>query len=185
MSFGGYGGRTPRTGLATCLQCNQRQVSGLELLLFGKPSNTPNRKVWQCPSCKKYSWVDTLQKNFVYVDESDGSDESSDEDASSDEDESCDDDDMEDKKCVQDKSTSKVDSDLKLARSGMSKLALDSSKFGGSNMVSPADEEKSRRRVRMFILSMWMSLLIVCNSMLKCTGLPMGRKHEMLNVHGC
>ncbi|OQD61471.1 hypothetical protein PENPOL_c016G05567 [Penicillium polonicum] len=155
MSFGGFGGRQPRTGYSTCLQCGKEKVSGFELILFSKPSKTPDRDVWQCPSCTKWCYVDSLYKNMVYYDElsknaacenRDSSDGSDDSDESSVDGES-EDDEMSDDEETSSKSTDKVDFDLKSARAGLSKMALDSSKYGGSNKVSPADEEKNRKRV--------------------------------------
>lgn len=155
MSFAGYGGRQPRTGYSTCLQCEKRKVSGFELMLFSKPSKTPNRDVWQCPSCTKWCYVDSLYKNMVYDDglsknavygtrdSSDGSDDSDESSAAGE----SEDDEMSDDEEASSKSTGEVESDLKSARVGLSKMALDSSKYGGSNKVSPADEEKNRKRV--------------------------------------
>ncbi|KAJ5521274.1 hypothetical protein N7527_005389 [Penicillium freii] len=85
---------------------------------------------------------DGLSKNTVYEtrDSSDGSDsEESSADGESEDDE------MSDDEEASSKSTGKVDSDLKSARAGLSKMALDSPKYGGSNKVSPADEKNCKR----------------------------------------
>ncbi|OQD91112.1 hypothetical protein PENANT_c001G04595 [Penicillium antarcticum] len=136
MSFGGTGGRDCRTGLSTCLQCNEYKVSVLEVCLSNYPTKNNNRWAWKCPSCNKASYVDRLLKpeNLMFVC-SDSEEEESDEDEIGDGEES------------ESKVSADVESEVEVAKQRLSRMALGSPKYGSPNVGSLTYEEKIRKRV--------------------------------------
>ncbi|CAI7563951.1 unnamed protein product [Penicillium viridicatum] len=136
MSFSPTRSMDCRAVLSTCLQCNEYKVSILEVIRSGYPIENNDWRVWECPSCNKVSYVDSLLKpeNLVYVC-SDSEEEEPDEDEISDGEES------------KPKALADVDSDVEATKQELSGMALGSPKYGDRNVVSPMADEKSRKRV--------------------------------------
>ncbi|KAJ6178217.1 hypothetical protein N7519_008678 [Penicillium mononematosum] len=119
MSFGGTGGRDCRTGFVTCLECNKHEVTGFELLCGSQESDTPGRDAWKCPACSNLSYTDSMLKNMRFVeiaanggprgDDTDDGEEPSTDGLREDE------------------------VELEVPKQGISRVALDTPKSGGSN----------------------------------------------------